>query len=58
MKAALMHHVVIVQLLLHVTAVQYVATMIHVALAMQMLVVAVHRVAHVALHKLFDVNFN
>ena len=58
MKVAMMHHVVIVLALLHVTAVQHVQTAIHVASATRMLVVAVLHVAHVASLKLFDVNFN
>jgi hypothetical protein len=58
MKAATMHLVLIVLLLLHVTAVQHVLVAIHVASATRMLVVAVLHVVHVASLKLFDVNFN
>ena len=58
MKAVMMLLVVIVLLLLHVTAVQHAQVAIHVALAMQTLVVVALHVAHVASLKLFDFNFN
>ena len=58
MKAAMTHLVVIVLALLHVTVVQLAQTVIHVASATRMLVVAVLHVAHVASLKLFDVNIN